>query len=156
MWTMRFEGGEELARTLRSLPEAVTKTVVLKALRDGAEPIRHLAGLHAPRSPHAPHLADSMTISVASRVGTVQGGRWRDVDAGEYAVAVGPAKDFFYGMFQEWGTVHHGAQPFMRPAFDSGVPAGLGIIGQQLWAAIRARVPDVSTFGGRESLPLAA
>lgn len=26
--------------------------------------------------------------------------------------------DPFYGLFQEFGTAHHAAQPFMRPAFE--------------------------------------
>ena len=33
-------------------------------------------------------------------------------------VKVGPSKDQFWGMFQEFGTAHHGAHPWMRPAWE--------------------------------------
>ena len=35
-------------------------------------------------------------------------------------VNVGPGKKEFYGMFQELGTKHSAAQPFLRPAIDEG------------------------------------
>ena len=42
----------------------------------------------------------------------------RDLSPGASAgVAVTPGKAF-WGMFQEFGTAHHGKQPFLRPAFD--------------------------------------
>ena len=34
-------------------------------------------------------------------------------------VYVGPVKSVFHGIFQEFGTSRHGAQPFMRPGFES-------------------------------------
>jgi HK97 gp10 family phage protein len=55
------------------------------------------------------------------------------------AVAVGPAKNRYYGVFQEFGTVHHGAQPFARPAFDLNVTKSLSILASFMWAAIAKR-----------------
>lgn len=34
-------------------------------------------------------------------------------------VKVGPSKKEFWGMFQEFGTAHHAAQPWMAPAWDT-------------------------------------
>lgn len=137
---MRFEGGEELARTLRALPEALTVRLVRAVLKEAAEPMRLRMARLAPHEPGAPDLRDSMTISVANRIGSTAGGRWRArEDRHEQAVAVGPSKDAFYGIFQEYGTVHHGAQPFMRPAFDAIAPESLAIIRRALWRELAAR-----------------
>lgn len=141
---MRFEGGEELARALNALPMALSRRVVLQALTEGAEPIRAKAERLAPwnREPHPyGHLAQHIIVGTANRLGSVAGGRWERRDEDEHAVAVGPRKDFFYGIFQEYGTRFHGAQPFMRPAFDGETPKALGLIGQALWKALAKAAP---------------
>lgn len=38
---------------------------------------------------------------------------------GSLSAFVGPTKSAFYGRFQEYGTSHQPARPFMRPVFDS-------------------------------------
>jgi len=53
-------------------------------------------------------------------------------------MAVGPTT--FVGVFQEFGTVVHGAQPFMRPAWDAGRDKVLKDFGVQLWKAIARTV----------------
>lgn len=150
MFAMRFEGGEELARNLNALPAALTKKIVMEALTAGGLPMAARAGQLAPREPGAPDLADNIGVSAASRIGSTAGGRWRAREEGEFAVAVGPTAHFFYGLFQEYGTVRHGAQAFMRPAFDAVAPQSLGIVGQELWRAVRAQIRPVSApaFGG--------
>jgi len=151
-FSIRMEGGDKLAQRLKALPESVSKPVVRSALKEGAEPIRLAAQQHAPKSSEAPHLSLNIGVSVASRIGSVDGGRWRAAEDGEQAVAIGPTKEFFYGLFQEYGTSPHrqpkrrvnhpghAAQPFMRPAFDGQSRNALGIIGRALWAALSQRV----------------
>lgn len=125
---MRFEGGAELALALDGLPKRVTKKLVLEALTEGAGPMRGFARQRAPREPGAPDMADHIEIANAK---TPPG----DIAA----VAMGPTRDFYYGLMQEYGTVHHGAQPFMRPAFGQGVPPALGIIGAAVWRELAGR-----------------
>lgn len=138
---VKFEGGAELAKTLNSLPAIYSRKVVLEALTEGAEPIRDTAARLAPLG-ETENLSEHMTISTAIRIGSTAGGRWRPVDANEFAVAVGPSKHEFYGLFQEYGTVHHGAQPFLRPAFDQERGKALTIIGDALWWALRKFLPS--------------
>lgn len=123
---MHFEGGEELAAALDRLSTRVSRRLLREALIEGAEPIRRRAGHLAPRAPGAPDLADNIGISVS-----------RSED--EATIAVGPTQGFFYGLFQEYGTVHHRAQPFMRPAFESEANRALGIVGQALWRELAGR-----------------
>lgn len=141
---LRFAGGRELASFLSKLPERTSKTVQRQALRAAAEPMRGDMATLAPHEPGAPDLRESMTIS------NVRGGD--DVFESETAVAVGPSRAGWYGVFQEFGTVHHGAQPFARPAFDRNLTRSLGILAKELWAAIlkrRGPVTGMQTGPGR-------
>lgn len=153
-WTLRFEGGNELATRLEMLPENLSRKIMVEALQAGAQPIQARAAQGAPR--RTGRLATHIGIGLARRIGSPQGGRWRQSDETEFAVAVGPTKDVFYGLFQEYGTRHHGAQPFMRPAFDTQSAAALGIIADRLWEALRRAVPgsfgspSPTTIGSRE------
>lgn len=137
---LRIEGGQELARNLNALPARVSRRIMNEALRDAAEPMRARMAALAPREPGAPDLADNIVVSVAQRIGSTEGGAWRPrFDDKEAAVAVGPAKNYFYGLMQEFGTVRHGAQPFARPAFSSEASKALSILTAALWTAIAGR-----------------
>jgi len=152
---LRVSGAAQLAATLRELPESVRRRTLLKVLRVAAEPMRARAAQLAPRSTRRlsgtggddEHLADHIGISVATRIGSVAGGQWQAVDEFQAAVAVGPTRGFFYGLFQEYGTTHHGARPFMRPAFDGQGDTSLDLIRRGLWAEIDRRVRASSSRG---------
>ena len=148
MFKMHIEGGKELAENLRRLPEGLEPKVMIEALTAGAEPMRARMAQLAPRRAGKPDIADNIVISVASRIGSVEGGRWEARSEGEHAVAVGPAKWTYWGIFQEYGTVHHAAQPFMRPGFDSTAQTSLSIILQRLWAVVRNQAERQTPTGG--------
>jgi HK97 gp10 family phage protein len=124
---VKFEGGAELASALGELSNRVSRSVLRAALVEAGEPIRGTAAAIAPREPGAPDLADNIVMSNA-----------RPED-GSVGIAIGPSTDFFYGSFQEFGTSRHGAQPFLRPAFDSGWKAALGVVRGALWRALIRR-----------------
>jgi HK97 gp10 family phage protein len=42
------------------------------------------------------------------------------------------ANPYAIGVYQEFGTVHHGPQPFMRPAFDQGKTAAVEAMKKRL------------------------
>lgn len=100
-------GREEVGRMIDRLGRESIKRLP-EALMAAAEPIVEEAQRIAPRDPKTEdHMADSITAEVRSRRGaTVE-------------VLIGPDKDHFYGKFQELGTKHHKAQPFLRPAMDT-------------------------------------
>lgn len=129
MIAMRFEGGSELAGALGQLSARVAQGLMREALTDGAEPIRAAAQALAPRAPGQPDIADHITISTARPKGGYAGG-----------VSVGPERgQFYYGYFLEHGTVHMGARPFMRPAFDASLTASLEIIRRSLWVELAGK-----------------
>lgn len=136
MFTMKIEGGAELAQAIDALPERVSRPIVREILRDVAEPMRARMGQLAPRRAPEPDLADNMVIS------TIGGGRNAVFARGgeqEVAVAIGPARGFAHGLLQEYGTAHHGAQPFARPAFDEEAPKIPAELARRLWVALAGR-----------------
>lgn len=128
MIALAFEGGRELADALKQLTPRVAARLQREGLEEAAEPMRRAMGAKAPRRPPHPDMADQI---VTQRV--------RGTDAQEVAIAVGPAKRFFYGSFQEFGTVRHGAQPFARPAFDENWQKSLAILGAAMWRELAGR-----------------
>jgi HK97 gp10 family phage protein len=131
---MSLTGGAELARALNAVALTVRRRALHEALRVAAEPMRQRMSDLAPRRPPHPDLADHIITSPAVKIGRIEGGRGRAREATEAAIAVGPRKDFFYGIFLEYGTVKMSAQPFMRPAFDSTRDEALTILKDELWA----------------------
>lgn len=125
---VRFEGGEELARTLNTLSKRLSNRIVKDALLAAGEPMRASVARQAPVKPGAPDLAKNISIAP------------RNARGADVSVGIGPTKkSFFYDLFQEFGTVNHGAQPFYRPAFDEHVPTVLGKLGQALWTELAGR-----------------
>ena len=132
--TGRIEGGLQLSRALRSLPEAVSNRVVKSALLAAAEPIQNTGSAIAPRAPGAPDLAEHIVISVARRE-----------EPGDVAVVIGPANErradtgtnySVQGLMVELGTARMRAQPFMRPAFEANAEQSFRTLQRLLWDAI--------------------
>jgi len=143
--TFQMDGGEDLAKVLKALPTAVKKDTLIRILKKAAEPVRQRMSDMAPRGTqtamdwrHAKGIADSISITVANRIGSTEGGKWEKADENQAAVAVGPDKDHYYGIFLEYGTIKmRRARPFCRPAFDTtAVPICLRIIQDELWEAL--------------------
>ena len=127
-FSMKFEGGKELAATLRAMPKSQSRAAQYDALEAAAEPIVASARSKAPRAPGYPDLADNIDLFRTRKR--------KDVSDTETGVVIGPWKKRFYGFFLEWGTVKMQAQPFLRPAFDENTKRSLGILETQLWANV--------------------
>jgi HK97 gp10 family phage protein len=139
MFSMRVEGGAELVGKLNALPSALSRPVVVEALKQSAEPIRRAMAQRAPRSALShPHIADNISVSTA-----------RNQGKDEPAVAVGPQKDFAHrGYWLEFGTVKMSARPFVRPAFDEKAGPAVTTVGNELWNALERSTRGRSTGGG--------
>lgn len=134
---LEVKGGKELARALRGLSQAASEKIVVGALRKGGEYMAATIASLMKRGPEAPHAADNVRVSVARRVEV--DGITRSVMPDEYAVSVGPTKDFYYWYFREYGTVYQPAAPAMRPGFDQSVDRSLDIVIAILREAIAAQ-----------------
>lgn len=134
MITVKFEGGQQLASLLASLPKSISKQIQRDVLVEAAEPMVAVARKMAPRAPGAPDIADNIEI------GNARTGKDEFGDEKAMQVAWGPVRGFFYGYYLEWGTVKMGARPFMRPAFDGQKERSLGIIRTRTWDHIQSYV----------------
>lgn len=127
---MKFQGGDAIKRSLDKAGAALSRVIVIEALKYAADPIRRDMAARMARGADAPHAADNVVIAV---VNEIDGEKLMPT---EFAVGVGPTKDFWYWFFQEFGTVRHAAQPAMRPAMDAGAQKALKDLGNGLWDAI--------------------
>lgn len=159
--TFNVQGLRELDRALSELPKATARNVLVRTLKKAAAPIVEVAEakLPSPGRTGAGHLrrrgiivttrkpkgADSGKTAYAE---TLSGGGTRAeastalraaraADPNAFAeVFIGPATNDPAAMMQEFGTVHHPPQPYMRPAIDSQAQTAIGIIQRELGAEI--------------------
>ncbi len=143
--TLQIEGLRELGLAMRGLSDDVAKKVSFAAVLAGANVIKKLAISKAPRS-DAPHYVKLLATDKGAKAGTlVQPGnlkknivnkRRKSQLTAEYIVTVrGKKKDGYaarYGRLQEFGTVNHPAQPFLRPAFEQGKEQAAQAIAKKL------------------------
>jgi HK97 gp10 family phage protein len=137
---VEVKGLRELGEAMRKLSEDVNKKIARAATNAGAQVIKKLAVQKAPVSdpqmtPNIPpgYLRDSIIVR-----------RQRRPDRGltsQHAVTVrhkgakilaDAPNPYQVGVFNEFGTVKMGAQPFMRPAFDQGKTQALDAITKRL------------------------
>jgi HK97 gp10 family phage protein len=160
--TVKLSGFKELHSALNKLPRAAAKTTATRALTRAAQPLADRAAALAPVE--TGELKSSIIVSTklvnqlgkkefhevmksggtkkeagaamrAARAG--QEGQWLSV------VYMGPSKakskkDGIKRMAQEFGTVNHAPQPYMRPAWEAGKSQALEDIKRELAREIMA------------------
>lgn len=141
--SMQVSGAAELEAALSGLTRRVSRRIVREALEFAAEPMRSEASRRAPRAPGAPDLADNMVIANARTTGSEAA-----------AVSVGPARGVYWGLFQELGTSRHGAQPFLRPAFENQKGKAIERVGQEIWRNLASR--GVSRSASNSGFPMSS
>ena len=128
--TVNLEGFENFERNLAQLQKLATRRAVARrALIKAAQPMADMAQGLAP-------VGDSNTLAPSIMVGTKLSKRQaplhRKMFKGDRAsvevfVGAGPVPS---AHTQEFGTVHHAPQPFMRPAWDRDHKALLQRLGE--------------------------
>ena len=138
--TVRLEGFKELEAELERLAKpAARKASGRRALRRAAQPMADLAQGLAPRG-DTQRLAPSITVGtrLSKRQARMHRRMFRDERAAvEMFVGAGPLPA---AHTQEFGTINHGPQPFLRPAWDQDQRAMLDRIKAELWADIQKAV----------------
>ena len=138
---VKVEGLKEIKAALHKLlPPSTAKGVMRKVLRQRAKPIVKTAKDLAPVGPTIPgELKRSIRVSSKQKSGRQQF-RSRE-DRHTVYVYIGPTKDGYpQAIMQEFGTINHPPQPYMRPAWDKHKGSLLPDIGKDMWTEIRAAV----------------
>jgi len=151
MATIRLEGFRELERELEKLGTvSARKASARRSLKKAAAPMAEIARGLAPRDQGGGmHMADS--IAVSTKLSKRQAGAHRKMfrnDKAAVEMFVGPGP-FPAAWTQEFGTVNHGPQPFMRPAFDQDHRALLDRLKAELWADIEKAVARAARRAAR-------
>ena len=127
----KLSGEEGLTRKFKAVIKAVGKRPLRDAVQRAADQIVDEARLRAPvlsvpsTRRRAGALRDDITAVRAKSTDTTA--RFK----------IGNTKEIFYAHWQEFGTVHHAAQPFLRPAFDTKKVDAANQIGDDFWSEIR-------------------
>lgn len=133
--TVRVDGLRELDAALGALAaeygkasgKAVMRRVADKALQPMAETARHLA----PDDPTTQGNDLKASITVGGKLTKRQAAMARkDQDKATVTRYVGTADPA--GVPQEFGTVNHGPQPFLRPAFAQDARGAIDIVAKEL------------------------
>lgn len=103
---MVLKGVDALEGKLNRLARDVQKKLLTTALKNAADITRQRAS----------ELAPVRTGRLRKEEILVKVGGESKLD--HAVVRVGPSKTAFYGLFQEIGTIHMTARPFLRPAFE--------------------------------------
>lgn len=123
--TFKIEGLKDLQDALAEFPKATGKAVLRRALLKAGEPIKGSAAARAPR------LRGKLQMSIGS--GTKLSRRQKRMHQPESTVEVFVgAGALVQAITQEFGTVDHPPQAFMRPAWDENKTLAMSSIKQEL------------------------
>ena len=141
--SVKIEGFSDLEKELERLSKSQGKAVLRRALKKSAEPMADLARSMAPVDEG--DLQRSITVS--TKLDKRQAGMHRRMFRDERAsveMFVGPSYNLGaggrHGHFLEFGTVNHGPQPFMRPAWDRDQKPMLERLKAEIWAEIQKTI----------------
>lgn len=128
--TVKFEGGRELEAALSKLPASIGKPVLRRVSKAALKPVEDTARSLAPVADG--QLRDSIVTSTRltprqAKAAKREGKSSIEMYTGTKNEAAVP---------QEFGTVNHAAQPFMRPAWDANKEGVLRHVGEQLGGEI--------------------
>lgn len=141
--TFEVEGFREMEAALDELEKLATRRAVARrALIKAAQPMAEIMRNLAPDDPRTANEDLVASIGVGTQLSDRQKSLHRrmfqnDRAAVEVFVGAGPVPQ---AHLQEFGTVHHAAQPFARPAWDQDKVALLDRLGREMWAEIEKSV----------------
>lgn len=145
---MILEGFRELESALAQLPKATGKNVLRRVAKGALEPMARQAESYAPV--REGDLRESITVSERRTRRVNRSGRFDRKTGVE--MAMGPASGegvLNYAALVEFGTVDTPAQPYMRPAWDSGQNRALEYVKDNLAREILDAARRVAHKGAR-------
>lgn len=122
-------GDKALAKKLNALPDALEKKIVRKAMRQGIKPVAAAAKANAP--------VLSGLLQLSLKVGAR-----KFKNRHQFGVQVSTAGisgvELFYAAYQEFGTSHQPAKPFIRPALYGNEGTVLSTMKREIGTGIEA------------------
>lgn len=132
--TIKLTGMRELERKLALVKGSTAKNKMRRVLREAGEPVARKARGLAPEDEG--DLRESIDVSPL-----LNRSQRRQFPKGSFAdleMHIGPS-GLVQGITQEFGTIHHAAHPFMRPAWEGMEMRTLDTIGALAWAEVEKK-----------------
>ncbi len=126
---VKVEGFRELDKALQQLKVATAKNVARRVLMKAAEPIAEDMRARAPDDPDTGGNDLRSSIGAGTKLTKRQSKANKRESPVEVFVGAGGLPQ---AHLQEFGTEHHAAQPFARPAWDAGKGQALETIRDEL------------------------
>lgn len=152
--TVTVEGLSETLDALGELTTATQANVMRRVLLQAGQPIADAATALAPRGPSG-NLVASISVAPAqpSKMTRSSRGAYDKQNTVEVVVEAGPVPQ---SIFQEFGTVHNSARPFMRPAWHGQREQALQIIQEQMSVEIEKARARAAAKAARIAAKIAA
>lgn len=153
--TVKTEGFKDLEQTLNTLTKSAGRGVLKRTLISAAEPVAEVARQLAPDDPSTTSEDLHREIFVSSKLSKRDASSHRKMfkdDRSSVEVFVGPSiKAYPQALMQEFGTVNHGPQSYMRPAWDQQQKPTLDRIGGALWQEIEKSMERAARKAARQA-----
>lgn len=147
-----IEGLAEFEAALDRLPKSIGRGVLRKVARGALEPMADHARQLAPvAAVDGGQLRASIAVSERRTRRATRGGGRFDKSTG-LEMVMGPSAGggvLSYATHVEFGTVDTLPQPYMRPAFDTGVAKALDYVKDHLWVELERAAKRVAARGAR-------
>jgi HK97 gp10 family phage protein len=115
---VRIDGLRELDRALGELPKAVARNTLRRVGLKALDPVADSARDMAPDDPETGGNDLRSSIGVGTKLSSRQAKMNRKREDKSFAEVYAGAGPVPHAHLMEFGTVNHGPQPFMRPAWD--------------------------------------
>jgi HK97 gp10 family phage protein len=137
---VKTRGFRELEKKLSELSEATGRNVLRRVAKGALEPMADVAAQKAPED------EGKLAFSIAVSEGRTRRARTGFQRIRGIQMAMGPASgvgSLQYATFVEFGTIDTPAQPYMRPAWDTGKMNALDYVQDNLWREVEKAVGRV-------------
>lgn len=141
VFSFHVVGLRQIDRMLQQLPQHTSAALLRNALKRTAKPTAEKAKGKARRSRepwrhklNPIHMADSIKIRSMKHSGIAR--KFGVHSRRGAAMALGPDRNHYWGLFVEFGTFKMDAEPFMRPAWDADKGTLIPRFGTEVWKGI--------------------
>ena len=145
--TVKTRGFREIEKILaEKLPEATGRNVLRRVAKGALEPMADDAARRAPED------EGRLAFSIAVSEGRTRRARTSFQRLRGIQMAMGPASGLAtlqYATFVEFGTIDTPAQPYMRPAWDTGQMKALDYVQDNLWIEVERAIGRVQRKSAR-------
>lgn len=146
---IKIEGLKELNAQIERLKKGTAKGSLRRGMVKAAEPMAEMMRGLAPNDPETGGYDLQNSIGVSTKLSRSQKKQHKRATRDDKAfvevfIGAGPLP---HALFQEFGTRHHAAQPYARPAFDADAQPLVDRLGKEVAADLEKTIARAAKRG---------